>query len=303
MTIADDHLLLGPAPSRALLHELERARMTHSPVAGDHDVGAGVRLRVDGTARRVSDAVLRAGFLPIAGHPWSFVAYDFARDIWLRVRFTSETPARLSFINARLGRCGLGVALLAPDGAGKSSMTVQLAQSLPLDVRVVYLGLFPRSVQQRRGLPGVGTARRLIQVWRTWLEALTHQRRGGLVLFDRYPYDALLPGAEGPAERVWRWVLGHALPPPDLTIVLDAPGTVLHARSGEHDAATLERQRQGYLALARRLPRTVVVDASGDRETARRAVTGAIWDCYRSHHAISHLVREDPPAESEPRPT
>ncbi|MDP8899832.1 MAG: hypothetical protein M3N33_01530 [Actinomycetota bacterium] len=301
MTINDDHALLAHPLPRSLLEELEGAGMTHSPIAGDRHVGAGVRLRVDSTARRVRGAVVRAGFLPVASAPWSFLAYDFGDDAWFGVRLKVGTPDRVPFIDAHPWRRGLGVALLAPDGAGKSSVTARLAQSLPLDVRVVYLGLFPRADARRRRLPGVGTTQRLLRLWRAWLRARAHQRRGRLVLFDRYPFDALLPGSGGWAERGWRWVLGHALPAPDLTIVLNAPGTVLHARSGEHDAATLELQRQAYLALARRLPETVVIDAAGDFEATTRAVTSAIWDSYRARYAIECRAREEAPLRVGPR--
>lgn len=300
VTNAEDHPLLAQALLRAVLRELERAGLTYSLVAGDRDVGTGVRLRVDGTARRVRGAVLHAGFVPVASRPWSFVAYDSAGDFWLRVGFAVGRPTRVPFIDAPVGRRGLGIALLAPDGAGKSSVAARLAESLPVDVRVAYLGLFPQADAPRRRLPGVGMVRRLLRLWRAWLAARVHQRRGRLVLFDRYPYDALLPGGEGAVERAWRWVLAHALPRPDLTIVLDAPGTVLHGRSGEHDAPTLERQRQGYLALARRLPAAIVVDAAGDGEATRRAVSSAIWDCYRTRYAIEDLPREGPPVGLEP---
>ncbi len=300
MTIAEDHPLRADAQSRAFLHELEGAGMTYSAVAGDLDLGTGVRLRIHGKVRRVRRAVGRAGFIPSGSARGCFVAYDLGADVWVRVRFTDETLARV--IDAGPRRRGLGVALLAPDGAGKSSTAARLTQSLPLDARIVYLGLFRRADPFPGRSADVGIARRVVRLWRAWLSARAHQRLGRLVLFDRYPYDALLPGGGRLAERVWRWVLGHALPPPDLTIVLDAPGTVLHARSGEHDPVMLERQRQGYLALARQLPRTVVVDASGDREATERAVTRAIWEFYRARHAMDQVVRADAPAQFEPRP-
>ena len=302
MTIAEDHPLRADVLSRAFLHELDGAGMTYSAGGGDLDLGTGVRLEVDGAARRVCRAAGRAGFVSAGSAPGSFVAYDLAADTWVRVRFRHETLARVPLIDTRLPRRGLGVALLAPDGAGKSSTAESLTQSLPLDARIVYLGLFRRANPSRGGPVYFGMARRLIKLWQGWLTALAHQRLGRLVLFDRYPYDALLPGGRGLAERVWRWVLGHALPPPDLTIVLDAPGTVLHARSGEHDSVMLERQRQGYLALARQLPRTVVVDASGDRAATQRAVTRAIWESYRARHAMEQVVRPDPPAQFKSRP-
>jgi thymidylate kinase len=42
----------------------------------------------------------------------------------------------------------------------------------------------------------------------------------------------------------------------------------------------LERQREAYRALLRRLPRSVVVDASDDPARVRAEVTAAIWREY-----------------------
>ncbi len=100
------------------------------------------------------------------------------------------------------------------------------------------------------------------------------------MLFDRYTYDALLPPGK-PLGRLRRWrrgLLAAACPAPNLVVILDAPGKVLFARTGEHSAAVLEQQRRGYLALQTRIPRTLVIDATETLQTVRRKVTAAIWD-------------------------
>jgi thymidylate kinase len=126
-----------------------------------------------------------------------------------------------------------------------------------------------------------------------WLRGAYHRRRGRLVLFDRYAYDAVLPTRFQYTRlgKARRWLLAHACPPPELVVLLDAPGDVLYQRKGEKSAALLEKQRLAYRALLARLPRTVIVDASRDAEQVRLEVIRLIWDEYArrwngdaSHH-------------------
>jgi thymidylate kinase len=107
------------------------------------------------------------------------------------------------------------------------------------------------------------------------------------VLFDRYAYDALLPARWplGRLGRLRRWLLGHACPAPQLIVVLDAPGELLHARTGEHGPGVLEAERRAYLRLARGRARAIVVDATHEPDRVRRDVTGAIWAAYQSRWA------------------
>lgn len=181
------------------------------------------------------------------------------------------------------GRRGLRVALVAPDGAGKSTLTKGIEGRFYFPVRSINMGLYqvPRARASRR-LPGVGVARQLSTQWSGWLQGAYHRRRGRLVLFDRYPYDALLPTRfqYNRLGRARRWVLAHACPPPELVIILDAPGEVLYERKGEKTAALLESQRQAYRALLPRLPRAVIVDASREAEQVRPEVTALIWQEY-----------------------
>lgn len=177
----------------------------------------------------------------------------------------------------------LTVALLAPDGAGKSTLAKGVQTSFYFPVRSVYMGLYQKGTNAaRRRIPGLGFVSQLITQWWRYLAARYHQARGRLVIFDRYTFDALLPPPQRLSwlGRLRRWSLAHACPAPDLVLVLDAPGEVLYARKGEHSVAFLEQQRQRYLELQSYLPQTIVVDATCNAEDVRREATAAIWGKY-----------------------
>lgn len=178
-------------------------------------------------------------------------------------------------------RPGIAVALLGPDGAGKSTLARSLRGTFPIDVSAHYLGLYGERARRARalGLPG-----QMAMAWSAYLAAGIQRRRGRLVIFDRYGYDALLPSARGGWKRAVRGaLLGRMVPRPDLVVVLDTPAVTLHGRKAEHDVNALELRREGYRLLARRLASggaTEVVDASVDAETVRRRVTRLIWRTF-----------------------
>jgi thymidylate kinase len=171
---------------------------------------------------------------------------------------------------------GLTVALLGPDGAGKSTLAAGILETSPAPVRVFYLGVSREEpwVRLLRRLPGavllVRTVIVRLAVWR----ARRHARRGGVAVFDRYPLDLLiLPPTHGIRGRITRIILCRAAPMPDLIVVLDAPGEQLYTRKREHSVTELEDARDGYRRLAAHLPAVRLLDATQPPEAVLRQAT------------------------------
>ena len=184
---------------------------------------------------------------------------------------------------------GFSVAVLAPDGAGKSTVVEAIEKSFVFSTRRIYMGLYQKKLSPsrrkagtRRGIPGMGLAGMLLKQWARFAKAQYHRAQGRLVLFDRYTYDALLPAKlrRGRLSQLRRKLLAKACPGPDLVVMLDAPGSVLFARKGEHCPEKLENQRQSYLAMQSSIPQMVVVDATDDADSVCRNVTSLIWRSY-----------------------
>ncbi|MBW3541422.1 MAG: hypothetical protein KY476_14235 [Planctomycetes bacterium] len=200
---------------------------------------------------------------------------------WSRVR--DGALRKLSRLVSMFRPEAVSVALLAPDGAGKSTIAAALASSFFFPVRAVYMGLYQRGRSRGfRATRGLGLAGRLSRQWLRWLVARFHLGRGRFVVFDRYGYDLLLPNAQHHRlrSRLRRWLLGRSCPAPDLVLVLDAPGALLFERKGEQTAAALERQRQEYRALCEHLPQARLIDAAAPLDDVRRAVTVQLWERF-----------------------
>ncbi len=191
---------------------------------------------------------------------------------------------------------GLTVAVLGPDGAGKTTLIERLIPMLaPAFRRSRRFHLRPGIVGRGRGSaagpvedphaePARGALASAAKVALFVLDFLVGHAvrvwplklRSTLVVFDRHYHDLLAdPARYRYGAPRWLAALGGLLVPrPDLWLVLDAPPATVQARKTEVDAAETARQRDAYRALARRLgPAAVVIDAgqSPDRVAAEAA--------------------------------
>lgn len=196
---------------------------------------------------------------------------------------------------------GISVALIAPDGAGKSTLAQSLLDDKNLRARLVYMGSNVESstiglpttqwlknqVKQLNGnrsstkgvvLRATNYLNRLIEQWFRILTAQYHKALGRCVVFDRYTYDSYLAvEAKTIGKKLRRWMLRSICPTPDLTMMLDAPGKVLYERKGEHSPEVLEHQRRVFLRLADKIPNMRIVDATQNAECVLRNTLEEIW--------------------------
>jgi thymidylate kinase len=198
------------------------------------------------------------------------------------------TPQRLAAAGSRLAgvwtRRGLSVAIMGPDGAGKTTLVNGLRASLPFPTRVLYMGLtggrLPRADALR--VPGLVLAARLTLLWVRYGVGVYHRARGRIVLCDRHTLDGKVPSGAvlGPLARLSRRVQTLAVPRPELVLLLDASGASMHSRSEEYDPARLEEWRHAYRRLRGSVRVLEVLDAEQPADAVRRDAQARIWQCY-----------------------
>jgi thymidylate kinase len=180
-------------------------------------------------------------------------------------------------------RRGLTVALLGPDGVGKTTTAMAAVRAFAFPARRVYMGMWqgaekgPRTPVRAVG----GIVLRPFRVWWRVATAAVHTTRGRLVVFDRYTYDALLPptGSLQWLKRMYFSILAHLAPRPDLILVLDAPGQVAFDRKGESEPHALESARRRFREIGQRF-HADVVDTTRGPDAVRADVTARIWRRY-----------------------
>lgn len=175
---------------------------------------------------------------------------------------------------------GLSVAILGPDGAGKTTLAHALAESVPLPTRQVYMGVWREYPWDRwlRWIPGTRLVARMARLSARSVQVQYHRRRGRVVLLDRFTYDAALPSP----DLDWRGRITLAAvrllsTDPNLVLVLDAPAEVMYARKGEQGVPVLARDRGSYLRLAARNPAATVIDATLAPARVRTHAHRALW--------------------------
>jgi thymidylate kinase len=254
-------------------------------LSAEADEGAPLAELVDGLRPGLASrlrAEVRAG-------DWEAVG-DLARELrlaWRRqhrlapvARAAARRAAR-SVPAPRTRRHGFSVAVLGPDGAGKTTLTDALRSSVPVPAQYVYLGIWrqARFEHALRHVFGAQLALRLAKLLAKSVVIGYHRGLGHLVLLDRYTCDAELPTSTADVwGRISARLVRMTCAPPDLILLLDAPVELMYARKGEHGLNELQLRRDAYLDMLGRFPQMVVVDVAQTADAVRQQATVLLWD-------------------------
>ena len=215
---------------------------------------------------------------------------------------------RLAEFRRRVSRffkpTGAMVAVLGPDGAGKSTVIDALREGLePFFRRYHYIHFRPKfrapgggggsvPVTDPQGKPPRSLPASLLKIgyyaadyvtsyWRFLRRAVASST---LIVFDRYYQDILIdPGRYRLRGVGWfARLLGWSIPKPMRYLVLDADPEVIHARKPELPVDELRRQRDLFLEFAQRDRRARVIPTGGDLgETVRHALGVVVEELAR----------------------
>ena len=173
---------------------------------------------------------------------------------------------------------GKVLAILGPDGSGKSSVVGQLEAAFP---NVISYHIRPRVLPGRLGKVQASDAPhgraahnaalsvfKLVYFLVDYLlgyqvKVRWHLSRSAVIIFDRHYYDLFVDpkryGYGGP-----RWLIGavaRLIPQPDAWFVLDVSIQTIRERKTELAPEEIARQRNAYRALLSVFPKGQIVDA------------------------------------------
>jgi thymidylate kinase len=266
--------VLGRTKAETIAHDLFRERWKRKVVEACANGEVGETL---------SKLRMQPWLTSLARSPLKLLLYLFHEGFRLLSRWFQPT--------------GLFVALLGPDGVGKSTIARELIQLWSpgfrrhriFHWRPSLIGRMRDSrVTEPHEKPVRGTLKSvahlvafLLDYWLGFLLIIRPLvARSTFVIFDRYFHDVLVdPWRYRYGGPMWfARLLGRCVPAPDLTIVFDAPKEVILSRKCEVPSSELCRQRESYKQLARDCETIRFVKTNQDLEKTLAEASEIVMD-------------------------
>lgn len=179
-----------------------------------------------------------------------------------------------------MSRGGAVLAVVGPDGTGKSTLCALLIERSLIGAPVMHVHHRFRLLPGGRAVPTtephadppygrlaceLKAVYLFVDYLLGWLlRARPFLRRGGWILMERAWWDLVVDPARYRMRpnTVLVPILGRLLPAPDAHLVLDCPPEAVLARKGELPAAELTRQTEAWRRFVARNPKAISIDAS-----------------------------------------
>lgn len=227
-----------------------------------------------------------------------------ANSTWVKIFSQFKFSLTRFFPYRILNPVGMSIAILAPDGGGKSTIISRLTDSCSGSFDVCYKyfrpGLFknvgqykpnatpePKDNPNPHGKKPNGLLKSFVRfliynvdfIVGYLLIVWPAKIKRKLVIFDRYYYDYF--------ADIYRYhysfpkyvprLFLFMIPSPDLTFILDAPAEVLFERKKELPLEELVRQRDAFLKFAKNRKNVFVIDANRPIEDIVKDITSKVF--------------------------